>query len=330
MKHNTFKFTDYPQISFSEWKNHSVFQFEKMGFFTTTKSHLSNLVFKENLHYKFLSAMIILKEISNKNFYNIYDQYYCENKKTVLNNLWTSFMDYHFYKNQTVLGYALSNVVYYIDDQLFSILNDFEILGKFEIYYNENYAMNYLTNCKYNSDGYYLGNIIFPNIEKKYKLLSDNKDKDSEEVIKNNDNTIDSIKKSEAQILKDEAKSLVLEQYQSSSEEEKIIIAEKFITNFCYYSEGKSLINDIKSLYKVHKKYKNENILIEHSYQRLINKDLLDFLFFIDIYKNEKNELLLENLRVLTKSVKTLKDKFFDDINTLIKVKNRLLISEQE
>lgn len=337
MKITSFTFKDYPQFTLKELFYENILSYEQ-GFFESNYNYYNRIIIKNALHMKMFSSVFLLKEASENNFYNTINQYEASIIKEYTTNFVLSLFDCYFYKNATPLGYAFHKLYSYLSsvvcNDLYKKLTELQETGWFDIYYNEELMMKILRNTRYVTDptGINLGSLYTPHVKRSdngESLLIVYSEEYAQFVCVSNKNPPttnekDLKVKSKAQKFKE---SVIddISSYIEYDEEEKIVFIEEYLNEHVNTEQSNKLIKELKKLYRLNHKYKVKDNLIHHDYKKLLDKDLLNLLKFLDIYKNEENEGINLQIEIIYKLTKNIKEKIFNEVDDLLSAKNRYL-----
>lgn len=329
---------DYPQYSIEEFKNRSILGLDKKRFYQSESGVMTTAITEGKQHYRMLGFMIFLHEACNSGVFKsdktgLGELVFGPSKGTpqytaeCINNWWATFFDYEITNNpQYLLNYS-KEILECVNSPIIYFWNKSIESGLLSRVYEEKNINSFIDACEYKPTKNKYGKVVFP-IEQLQPFTQ----------IKNTlnpfiSNGLDFISKAlnPHLVYKEKAENLkqynkkVLENYNQLGDEEKITFAESFLKNNCYHKEYEELMNNIKNVYILNKKYTPKDIEIKIEYEKILSKHLPVLLNFVDLHCGKREERIAEQIRLFNELVLKIQNRFQDEINTDMNVKNRFL-----
>lgn len=330
----------YPQYDIFALKNKEVFGLTKKRFFRTEKNVIEIAIVENKAHYRMLGNMLFLYEShkqgilisESKSFLSmIMDNPDAGTMAYTIKNIhdfWAAFFECEVRGNNDNLVYVCQNLLRVVDQNIINFWTICENNGTLADFYDEDNINQFIKDCEYiPKAGNRLGKVIYPtDFSRKIKQV---KNIVNPLVTSGLDFIINKLSpfadyKTRAEKLKEEC-DIVLKDYLSLSDEEKITFAESFLKNNSHYKESTQLMINIRSLYISTKKYKLNDITIHIEYEKLLNKHLFDLLNFVNIYKNQPMNDILIQINSMNEMVKKMTTHYNEEIERQIRIKNRFL-----
>lgn len=332
---------DYPQYSIEEFKNKTILGLDKKRFYQSESGVMTTAVTEGKQHYRMLAFMIFLHEATNSSVFKadktgLGELVFGPSKGTPqytaerINHWWATFFDYEITNNPQSLLSLSKEMLDYIDSPIVYFWNKGIESGLLSRIYNEKNINSFIDSCEYKPSKNKYGKVIFP-IEQLQPLSQ----------IKNTLNPfiatgLDFISKAlnPHLVYKEKAENLkqhnkkVLENYAQLDDEEKITFAESFLKNNCYHKEYQELIENIKNLHILSQKYNPKDIEIKLEYEKILTKHLPVLLNFVDLHCGKKEDRIAEQICLVNDLVLKIHNRFQDEINIELNVKNRFLNSK--
>lgn len=325
----------YIQYTLADVQNNQIFNLDKKRFYQSRKNLIRKSIVEANSHYNFLGMMVFLYNAVDSGVFktdtNALVNFFIspsvgtpEYKKEAIVQWWASFFDYQTTGNENTLVYATEKVISCIDpdiEKFWQICKNNDSLPKL---LNPEYITLFINKCVYQPKGK-LGHVVFPNQQD--DLLTNMK-KVLTPFVANSLNFLSNKINPHLESIKLQKKiddQDLLTTFKSLNDDQKITMAEKVFKKVDLKEEdGVILIKNLRKVAQYRNEVQLENPLIELEFNKLLNQYVSDFLHYVSMIKDNEDETI-KQLKLLANMSQKISDIYEDEIQTKIKVRNRVL-----